>query len=254
MLKAFDKCKGFLLASWGALVFILTMLVFWIPMWLTIVLPEPKRTSVFIKLCRVWMYLFFFFSGLRLKVRGTEHFASNENYVVVCNHNSLMDVPLSSPFIPGANKTIAKDDFVKVPLFGMIYKRGSVLVNRKSEESRKESYQAMRQVLEMGMHMCIYPEGTRNRTGEPLKSFHDGAFKLAVSAQKSIIPAVIFNTGKSLPANKGFYFKPLPLAIHFLPPVDVHPDTDPQALKELIFKQMWTYIESRTNADGSYRL
>ena len=254
MLQKLDKIKGMLLATWGAIVFILTMLIFWIPMWATKFLPEPKRTAVFIKICKVWMHVFFFFSGLRLKVRGTEHFAKDENYVVVCNHNSLMDVPLSSPFIPGANKTIAKDDFVKVPLFGMIYKRGSVLVNRKSDQSRKESYQAMHHVLELGMHMCIYPEGTRNRTGEPLKSFHDGAFKLAVSAQKSIIPTVIFNTGKALPSNKGFYFQPMRLAIHFLPPVEVDANTDAQELKDKVFKIMWAYIESRTNEDGSYRL
>lgn len=249
-----DKLVGTLLAFWGALVFIITMLLFWIPMWLTILFPEPKRTQYFINCCRYWMYLFFFFSGLRLKVRGKEYFEKKENYVVVCNHNSLMDVPLSSPFIPGANKTIAKDDFVKVPLFGMIYKRGSVLVNRKSDQSRKDSYQAMHQVLNLGMHMCIYPEGTRNRTGEPLKSFHDGAFKLAISAHKDIIPTVIFNTGKALPANKGFYFKPMPLAIHFLPPVSVEHITDAQELKEKVFKIMWDYIECRTNADGSYRL
>lgn len=253
-MKKLDNQLGAILAAWGAIVFISTMLLFWIPMWLTILLPEPKRTRMFILLCRVWMYLFFFFSGLRLKVRGKENFVKGENYVVVCNHNSLMDVPLSSPFIPGANKTIAKDDFINVPLFGMIYKRGSVLVNRKSDQSRKESYQAMQKVLDQGLHMCIYPEGTRNRTGEPLKSFQDGAFKLAITAQKDIIPTLIFNTGKALPAGKGFYFKPMPLAIHFLEPVSISGESDPQILKEKVFRIMWDYLESRKNSDGSYRL
>jgi 1-acyl-sn-glycerol-3-phosphate acyltransferase len=43
-----------------------------------------------------------------------------------------------------------------------------------------KSFEKMKAVLEKGMHMSIYPEGTRNRTAEPLKKFHDGAFKLAV--------------------------------------------------------------------------
>lgn len=254
MKKKIDLFIGKVMAVWFLIAFFTTMLIFWIPMWLTIFFADPKRTSDFIALSRMWMHVFFMFSGIRFTVRGQEHFASGENYVVVCNHNSFLDVPLSSPFIPGANKTIAKHEFSRIPLFGMIYKRGSVLVNRKSEQSRKESYQAMRKVLELGMHMCIYPEGTRNRSGEPLKSFHDGAFKLAVAAQKAIIPSVIFNTKKSMPANKGFYFKPYPLAIHFLPPVPVDDSTNPQELKEKVHKIMWDYIESRKNPNGDYRL
>src|SRR5439155_14872246 len=109
-----------------------------------------------------------------------------------------MDVPLTSPGIPGANKTIAKIEMARIPLFGMIYKRGSVLVDRKSEESRRKSFNKMKEVLQMGMHMCIYPEGTRNKTNEPLQRFHDGAFRLAVETKKDIMPAVIFYTNKVL--------------------------------------------------------
>jgi 1-acyl-sn-glycerol-3-phosphate acyltransferase len=254
MKKTFDTIVGALLALWGSAMFLFTMLVFWIPIWLLILVPEPERTRRFIPLSRIWMRFFFILSGLRLTVKGREHFAPGENYVVVCNHNSFMDVPLSSPFIPGPNKTIAKHEFVKVPLFGLIYRRGSVLVNRKSEKSRKESYQAMRKVLESGMHMCIYPEGTRNRTGEHLKTFHDGAFKLAVSTGKAIIPAIIFHTGKVLPANRPFYFRPKPIGIHFLEPVNVDEQTDPQELKERVYRIMWDYLESRKLGNGYYRL
>src|SRR6185436_5631575 len=104
-------------------------------------------------------------------------FKNGENYIVVCNHNSFMDVPLTTPFIPGPNKTIAKIEMAKIPLFGLIYQRGSVLVDRKNEESRKNSYIKMKDVLQMGMHMCIYPEGTRNKTTAPLQPFHNGAFR-----------------------------------------------------------------------------
>ena len=55
----------------------------------------------------------------------------------------------------------------------------------------------MKDVLKKGMHMCIYPEGTRNRSNEPLKKFYDGAFKLAVDTGTSIIPSLIFNTRKA---------------------------------------------------------
>ena len=68
----------------------------------------------------------------------------------------------------------------KIPLFGLIYKTGSILVDRKNEKSRRDSFIKMKEVLDMGLHMCIYPEGTRNTSSEPIKPFHDGAFRLAV--------------------------------------------------------------------------
>jgi len=168
---------GRVFTVWGGLMFIATMLIFIVPIWATGFFPEPKRTEWVIKLCRAWMFLFFPLAGIRVKISGKEKFKKGENYIVVCNHNSLMDVPLTCPGIPGTNKTIAKIEMSRVPLFGLIYKRGSVLLDRSSEHSRKQSYGQMKEVLEWGMHMCIYPEGTRNKTNDPLKSFHDGAFR-----------------------------------------------------------------------------
>jgi 1-acyl-sn-glycerol-3-phosphate acyltransferase len=77
-----------------------------------------------------------------------------------------MDVPLLTPFFPGPNKTIAKKSFSKIPLFGWVYTRGSVLVDRSSDRSRKKSYDDMKKVLlQDNLNMALYPEGTRNRTG-----------------------------------------------------------------------------------------
>jgi len=197
---------GRIFTIWGGIVFVGTMLFFIPPIWATGFLAEPKRTDWVIKFCRIWMALFFPLSGVRLTIKGRNHFKKGENYVVVCNHNSLMDVPLTSPGIPGANKTIAKIEMSKIPLFGIIYKRGSVLLDRKNDESRKASYNEMKNVLALGMHMCIYPEGTRNKTNDPLKSFHDGAFKLSFETGKKIMPCVIRGTRNMLPLDKTFFF------------------------------------------------
>lgn len=79
----------------------------------------------------------------------------------------------------------------------------------------------MIQVIQKGMHMCIYPEGTRNKTNQPLKEFHDGAFRLAMDTQKDIIPTLIFNTKNILPTDKVFWFKPGKIELHFLQPVRI---------------------------------
>jgi 1-acyl-sn-glycerol-3-phosphate acyltransferase len=192
------------------------------------------------------MDIFFILTGVRRIFKGKSYFNGDEAFVIVCNHNSLLDPPLSSPGIPEPNKTIAKIEMAKIPLFGVLYKSGSVLVNRKSDESRKQSYIKMRKVLEMGLHMCIYPEGTRNKTSEPLSKFHDGAFRLAVDSRKRIMPAVIFNTRKVMPLNKSFYFWPSKVEMHFLPPVSVEGKTAMQ-LKDEVFDIMKSYYLQHQN-------
>jgi 1-acyl-sn-glycerol-3-phosphate acyltransferase len=238
---------GRIFAAWALLTFIITMLFILLPTWVLGLFPEPKRTRIFIGMSRIWMNVWLPLAGIWLVIKGKEKFKKSENYVVVCNHNSFMDVPVTSPGIPGANKTIAKIEMAKIPLFGLIYRRGSVLVDRKSEESRLKSYAYMRKVLDMGLHMCIYPEGTRNKTNQPLKEFKDGAFRLAIEAKKPVVPAVLFNTKKVLPQNKPFFFWPSRIEMHFLDPVetkDLQMD-DVKKLKEQVFGLMWDYIEQK---------
>ena len=234
---------GRIFASWAMLVFVISMLLVYIPFLITGLWKEPKRTINFISLSRVWMKIFFTLSGVRRIYSGKEHFKKGENYVIVCNHNSFMDIPLSSPGIPGpGNKTIAKAEMARIPLFGIMYQRGSVLVDRKSEESRKASFIKMKEVLDMGLHMCIYPEGTRNKTSEPLQRFHDGAFKLALDSGHSILPAVIYNTRKVLPTNKTFFFWPHSVEMHFMEPISPDGHTV-ETLKQEVFDRMKVQIE-----------
>ena len=182
--------------------------------------------------------------GCPVKVTGQHYFEKGQNYIIVYNHNAMLDVPLSAPFVPGGNKTIAKASFAKVPVFGWFYKRGSILVDRKDDRSRIKSFEEMKQTLQNGMHMCIYPEGTRNRTKQPLKVFYDGAFKLAVDTQKEIIPCVISGTKKAMPIHKSFYLWPTKLQMDFLEPVSAA-GLDTKTLKEKVYNDMLQYYVAK---------
>ncbi len=240
-MKIIRNILGRIFATWALIIFVITLLLVFIPFLVSGLWKEPTRTRLFVSMSRIWMKVFFTLTGVRRIFRGRENFAPGETYVVVCNHNTFMDVPLTTPGIPGAgNKTIAKAELAKIPLFGLIYQRGSVLVNRKSEASRKASFQKMKKVLQMGLHMCIYPEGTRNKTGEPLAKFHDGAFRLAIEAGTRIVPTLIFYSRDVLPPDKKFYFWPHRIEMHFLPPVAVK-DIPVATLKDQVRAQMEAY-------------
>jgi 1-acyl-sn-glycerol-3-phosphate acyltransferase len=198
---------------------------------------DPGGQKYFIVVSKIWMNAWLFLIGCPVRVYGKENFKAGMAYIVVFNHNALLDVPLSAPYVPGANKTIAKSSFAKIPLFGSFYTKGSILVDRKDERSRSKSFDAMKKVLAMGMHMCIYPEGSRNRTSEPIKPFYDGAFRLAVVTKKDIIPCVISGTKKAMPINKKFFLLPVRLKMNFLPS-ETSADKTVSELKEKVFNEM----------------
>jgi len=218
-MKFLKNIAGHIFAVYALLCFIITMLVVIIPIFLISLLKEPYRAKFLHEVFILWMGAYLPLIGCPVFRKGRKNFIEKHNYVVVVNHNSLMDIPVSTPWIPGPNKTLAKSEMAKIPLFGIIYKAGSILVNRNDDKSRRESLQKMQETLQMGIHLCLYPEGTRNKSDKPLQHFHDGAFLTAIKAQKAIIPALIFNTGKILPNHKKFWLMPYPISIHFLKPI-----------------------------------
>jgi len=245
-MNALKNILGRIFAIWAIIIFVPTMLIFFPFIAASMLWKDPTRTRLFQQIARLWMRIFFFFTGIRLSLKGKKNFKKGENYIVVSNHSSLMDVPVTTPFIVGANKTIAKKEMASIPVFGVIYRTGSVLVDRKSEESRKASFSRMREVLEKGLHMCIYPEGTRNKTKEPLQPFHSGAFRLSKETGKAILPAVIFNTAKVLPADKSFFFWPVKIRMEFLEPIPPG-NLSTEELKQKVFEAMKAYYVQ--NAD-----
>jgi len=85
-------------ALWGLLLFLFSMfiaLIFYIPCFL---LKEPAASKWHRAVSRVWMRLYLGLIGCPLRVMNAHYFLKEKNYIVVCNHNSLMDVPVTTPF------------------------------------------------------------------------------------------------------------------------------------------------------------
>jgi 1-acyl-sn-glycerol-3-phosphate acyltransferase len=237
----FARCWAF----WGLVSFIVSfMTIFPIAMCSHFIRNPYESQAFFIRVSYYWIRCWLWLIGCRLSVKGTHHFTDSKPFIIAFNHRSTMDIPLSCPFVPGANRTIAKDSFAKIPLFGLFYKKGAVLVNRKSDRSRRQSYEKMKGVLADGIHMCIYPEGTRNRTSALLKPFYDGAFRLAKDTNTPIIPALLCGTSDAMPMNKPFYLLPTNLTIEFLEPIA--PDTmDVKTLNEKVHAVMLAALQQK---------
>jgi 1-acyl-sn-glycerol-3-phosphate acyltransferase len=243
------RVVGALYALYGLLLFVATTFIVVIPIWLVSLADEPRRARMLHPIFRIWMAVYMPLVLCPVRRRGKEHFRKGENYVVVVNHNSLMDIPVSSPWIPGANKTLGKIEMSRVPVFGIIYKASALIVDRKREESRRMAFTLMQQALDQGVNLCLYPEGTRNKTDQPMQPFFDGAFVTAIKTQKPIIPGVIFNTKKILSPTVKFWGWPSRIHFHFLEPIPTKGLSleDVAALKAKVHGIMTAYYVEHQN-------
>ena len=147
----------------------------------------------------------FTFYLIRINVIRKHNLKKDGVYIFVSNHTSLLDVPLCAIVTPITFRYLSKQELVKIPLFGYIIRKLYLSVNRKNEESRALSMEKMKQSLSDGISIYLFPEGTRNKTNEPLKDFYDGAFRLSIETGIPIVPMTIRNSKKLL---DGYKMKP----------------------------------------------
>lgn len=141
-------------------------------------------------------------SHTSLYMLSKEPISQTQPYLVMSNHRSLMDIPAMLLAFPGQLRMVAKSELAFVPFFGRaMQKAGFVFVNR---QKRAQAFQQLEQAQTLLQH-CISvwmaPEGTRNRTQEPLLSFKKGGFYVAKNLGIPILPAWISNANKVIPSD-----------------------------------------------------
>lgn len=154
------------------------------------------------QLIRLWGRVLMFFLFMPVKVKGKEKLNPSETYVFISNHISQVDIPVSFLSTSHTFKMLGKKEALKIPFVGQVVRKLYVLVDRSSPESRKKSRRLMREEIENGMSMYLYPEGTRNRGPALTKKFYDGAFRLAIETQKPIAVLTILDTFNRQSANE----------------------------------------------------
>jgi 1-acyl-sn-glycerol-3-phosphate acyltransferase len=133
--------------------------------------------------------------GIRIIVTGRENVPPNTACIFMANHVSNLDPPALLPRIPGRTSAFVKRELMKIPVFGWGLKLGEFIpVSRDGSASgAQESVAAARRVLEKGIHITTFVEGTRSPDGR-LLPFKKGPFYLAMQAGAPCIPVSIYGT------------------------------------------------------------
>ena len=148
-----------------------------------------------------------------------------------------MDIPfLMKAFRRQPIRILGKAEMAKVPVFGFIYRKAVIMVNRESDEARTKSVRELKKVLARNISVVIAPEGTFNMTHRPLKEFYNGAFKIAVETETPVRPVLFLDGYNRLNYHSIFSMTPGRSRAVFLP--EILPGNDTPALKQKVYEAM----------------
>jgi len=243
MVKALQFILQKVYTAWVVFVFI-TFMILYLPGILIPFLLGEKYGNISYQFLKLWAWTFSKLNFIPYEITGKENIHRNTSYIYTSNHTSPLDIPGMCLTVPTQIRPLAKKELSKLPIFGWIASNACVIVDRSSNESRKKSMEHLKEVLSRKISILIYPEGTQNRTKEPLQPFYDGAFRIAIETQTPILPMVIINAGNLMPPGK-LRLKPgkIKIIIEKEIPTAHLQLTDVQQLKEQTFTLMKEMIK-----------
>lgn len=209
------------------------------PIFFIVGLRDNKSNRKFIwNVVHYWSIGWLFCVGMPMRRIGA--LPSRDKYVYVANHISYLDTVLIYAAVPYYFRTLAKKEMVKIPVFGYVYKQLAILVDRSSTHSRARSMKLMYRQLKNECNIAVFPEGTFNETGQPLKDFYDGAFRLAINTQTPVLPMVFPDTNDRWHFSTVWQLTPGKNRVAYLEPVETKGMTmeDIPKLKAIVHQKM----------------
>ncbi|MEX0967341.1 MAG: lysophospholipid acyltransferase family protein [Bacteroidia bacterium] len=236
---------SFLWFIWAALGLLFTLLIAYPSYHLAFAFSGKGRKSFAYTITYLWAQVLMQLYLIRVKVYARKILDRNEAYVFISNHRSQLDIPVCALAAgPHPFKFLAKAELSRIPLLGKIISNLYILVNRGTKTGSARSMVHMAQALNEGISVFIFPEGTRNQGPRVLLGFQDGAFRLAIKAQKPIAVLVIAGAGERFPAGQMKSITPGYVYARWLPPIPTAglTNTDIPRLKEQVQQLMKTEL------------
>jgi len=168
---------------------------------------------------RVWAPGLLYGAGVRFTVEGADAIDWSKPYMIVANHQSVIDICALFRAVPVPLRFVLKQEMTRVPLVGR-YARftGMLFIDRDSRRAAPKMLRDAAALLRTGATVCIFPEGTRSRDGR-VGTFKVGAFQAADDAGVDVLPIAISGAGAVLPTEGLFCVRPGRIAVRIGTPM-----------------------------------
>jgi len=159
-------------------------------------------------------------AGIKIEISGLENTPAGRSCIFMCNHVSNLDPPVVLPLLPGRCSVLLKKELMSIPILGRAMRLAKFVPVERGHrrDAAQASVEAAADALRSGLHILVYPEGTRSPNGR-LSTFKKGPFFLAQETQASIVPIALSGTQTMM--HKGSSAITPGLArIQLLPPIE----------------------------------
>ncbi len=199
-----------------------------------------KGGNMIIRLCMLWADLWFPLIFIWHKRIYEAPHDKKKSYIFLSNHISYLDAAILVKAYRQPIRPLGKVEMSKVPVFGFIYRKAIVTVDRSSATNRANSVRVLKSIINKGISVMVFPEGTFNMGTTPLKEFYDGAFRVAIETQTPIKPVLFLDAYRRLPYESLFRLTPGRSRILYLAEIPVAGYTlaDVVRLKEEVYAIM----------------
>ncbi len=199
-----------------------------------------KGGNMILRLCMLWADLWFPLVLIWFKRTYEAPHDQKKSYIFLSNHISYLDAAVLVKAYRQPIRPLGKVEMTRVPVFGFIYEKAIVAVDRNNAINRANSVRLLKSITKRGISVLVFPEGTFNMTHHPLKEFYDGAFRVAIETQTPIKPVLFLDNYDRMHYRSVFSMTPGQCRIVYLAgiPVDGLKIADVQGLKKRVFNIM----------------
>ena len=178
--------------------------------------------NIVLRLCMLWSDIWFFLIFIGIKRIYESPHDKTRPYIFLSNHISYLDAAILVKAFRQPFRPLGKAEMKKVPVFGFIYNRAIVSVNRNDPNDRANSVRLLKSIIKKGISVVVFPEGTFNLTHQPLKDFYDGAFRVAIETQTPIKPVLFLDSYDRMHYGSLFSLTPGRCRILYMHEISVH--------------------------------
>jgi 1-acyl-sn-glycerol-3-phosphate acyltransferase len=199
-----------------------------------------KGGNMILRLCMLWADIWFVLVFITVKRIYHAPHDKKKQYIFVSNHISYLDSAILVKAFRQPVRPLGKVEMSRIPVFGFIYRKAIVTVDRSSPENRAESIRILRSIIRRGISVMVFPEGTFNMTHQPLKEFYDGAFRLALETGTPVKPVLFLDAYNRMKYEEIILLSPGRCRILYLEevPVDGLNMGDVHLLKQKVYQLM----------------
>ncbi len=206
-----------------ALIFVILILIISIPLWLIFevvgLFSEHLKERASQYLVRFAFKVILIIAGTKATYIGEENIPKDTAVLFIGNHRSYFDIIVQGRLLTRPTSFIGKKEFGKVPVFGLWVKNlYFLLLDRDDIKQGLKTVLTAIEYIKSGRSVFVYPEGTRNRTEEPLLPFKEGSMKISTKSGCPIIPVAVTG-GADVFENQFPKLKSAHVIIHYGKPI-----------------------------------